>query len=157
MKKMLSVLLIPYALWLSFGYDYHFIDGANLLFHEAGHLFLRPFGDWLQFLGGSIGQLAFPLGTSWYFWREQKPFETAICLFWAGENLMNIAHYMADAKLQQLPLVGGGIHDWGWMFGQLGWLNAAERLGGVLHFFASLLVLACTVFLLRHSWRPPAE
>lgn len=153
MTRLVSLLLVPYALWLIFAYDYHFIDGANLLFHEAGHIFLSPFGDWLQFLGGSLGQLAFPVGTCWYFWRQQKPFEAAICGFWIGENLMNIAHYMADAKTQLLPLVGGGIHDWGWMFGRLGWLNAAERLGGVLHFLAALLVLGCTGYLLKISFR----
>ena len=153
MKKGLVLLLIPYALWLSFAYRYHFVDGANLLFHEAGHIFLSPFGDWLQFLGGTIGQLVFPVGTTWYFWREEKPFEAGICAFWFGENLMNIAHYMADAKAQVLPLVGGGIHDWGWMFGRLGWLNAAERLGGFLHFLAALWLIACLVFLVRLSFR----
>ena len=61
MKKLLALLLLPYGLWLSFAYQYHFVDGANLLFHEAGHLILRPFGDWLQFLGGTLGQLAFPI------------------------------------------------------------------------------------------------
>lgn len=149
MKKFVAILLVPYALWLSFGYDYHFVDGANLLFHEAGHIVLSPFGDWLQFLGGTFGQLAFPVATCWYFWRQEKTFEAAICAFWAGENLMNIAHYMADAKAQVMPLVGGGIHDWGWIFGRLGWLDSAERLGDFLHFLAALWLLGCTGFLLK--------
>jgi hypothetical protein len=31
---------------------------------------------------------------------------------WFFQNLLNIAAYMADARTQALPLVGGGDHDW---------------------------------------------
>ena len=31
---------------------------------------------------------------------------------WFFENWLNIARYMADARAQELPLVGGGDHDW---------------------------------------------
>jgi hypothetical protein len=31
---------------------------------------------------------------------------------WGFENLLNIARYVADARAQVLPLVGGGEHDW---------------------------------------------
>lgn len=154
MRKLLALLLLPYGLWLSFDYQFHFVDGANLLFHEAGHLMLRPFGDWLQFLGGTLGQLAFPVAALIHFQRQQQRFEAGVCALWGGENLMNIAHYMADAKLQQLPLVGGGIHDWGWMFGRLGWLNAAEGIGASLHLLASLLVLGCCLYLLKLAFAP---
>jgi len=30
------------------------LDGANLIFHEAGHVIFAFFGEFLQFLGGSI-------------------------------------------------------------------------------------------------------
>ena len=51
-------------LWLVFDYEYHFLDGVNLAFHEAGHLFFAFFGQTLQFLGGTLGQLLFPLALS---------------------------------------------------------------------------------------------
>lgn len=149
MKRWLPWALLPYSLWLVFAYDYHFLDGVNLLFHEAGHLLLSPFGMWPHFLGGSLGQLVFPLTAMQHFWRQQQHDAMLLATLWFGESLMNIAHYMADANRQALPLVGGGVHDWAWMFGELGWLNKAERLGTVLHLMAALLVLACTVQLLR--------
>ena len=43
-KKIVSISLIPYVIWVIFFYKYHFIDGVNLLFHEAGHLILSFFG-----------------------------------------------------------------------------------------------------------------
>jgi hypothetical protein len=36
----------------------------------------------------------------------------AVAGAWLFENLLNIARYMADARAQILPLVGGGEHDW---------------------------------------------
>jgi hypothetical protein len=43
---------------------------------------------------------------------------------------------MADARAQQLPLIGPGEtvqHDWHFVFGQLGWLNADTAIGGTVH------------------------
>jgi hypothetical protein len=78
-RKIILALLVPYGLWLVFAYDYHFIDGANLLFHEAGHIFFSPFGQTLMVLGGTIGQLAFPAGTSVYFFARRRPFDASVC------------------------------------------------------------------------------
>lgn len=36
----------------------------------------------------------------------------AMAWVWLGENLLNIARYLGDARAQVLPLVGGGEHDW---------------------------------------------
>jgi len=66
-KRLLLVLLSAYVLWLAFAYEYHFIDGVNLLFHEAGHLFLGFFGRTVHFLGGTIGQLFFPVACAVHF------------------------------------------------------------------------------------------
>ena len=37
-----------------------FIHGPLLVFHEAGHVLFRPFGEWLTVLGGTLGQLIMP-------------------------------------------------------------------------------------------------
>jgi hypothetical protein len=31
--------------------------------------------------------------------------------------------YVADARTEALPLVGGGEHDWAYLLGRLGWLK----------------------------------
>jgi len=101
-----------------------FLDLVNLAFHEAGHLFLTPFGETMQFLGGTLGQLAVPAGLVVYFLAvKRQPFAAAVCAWWIGESLINIAAYMADARDLALPLVGGGHHDWNTLFYTFGLLS----------------------------------
>ena len=102
-----------------------FLDLVNLAFHEAGHVFLTPFGETLHFLGGTLGQLAVPVSLGVYFLRWKKdPFAATVCCWWAGENLVDVAVYMADARELSLPLVGGGHHDWNTLFYTFGLLGA---------------------------------
>ncbi len=88
------------------------LDHANLAFHEAGHLFFRILGDTASLYGGTLGQLVFPVVTAVVLWRKREPLGFAIAGIWFFENFLNIAVYMADARTQVLPLVGGGDHDW---------------------------------------------
>lgn len=133
--------LLPYVGWLIFGYRYHFLDGVNLLLHEAGHVLFGFFGQTLHFLGGTLGQLLFPVLFTAYFWRQGKRFEAFVVLVWLAESLMYTAEYMADARRMVLPLVGGHIHDWNWLFARWGLLSKAEELGEVVHVLASALAL----------------
>jgi hypothetical protein len=88
------------------------VDHANLLFHEAGHVFVGFFSTRLEPYGGTMGQLVFPLVLAVSFWRKGQPVALAAGLLWFFENWLNIARYMADARALKLPLVGGGDHDW---------------------------------------------
>lgn len=88
------------------------LDHANLAFHEAGHLFFRILGDTASLYGGTLGQLVFPVVTAVVLWRRREPLGFALVGIWFFENFLNIAVYMADARTQALPLVGGGDHDW---------------------------------------------
>lgn len=88
------------------------LDDANLVFHEAGHPLFSWFGATLEIWGGTLGQLAFPLGTAIYFGAQRQTIAFALCAAWFFENFWNIARYIADARAQVLPLVGGGEHDW---------------------------------------------
>src|SRR5262245_23264935 len=96
-RRILAVALVPYALWLVFAYEYHFLDGVNLAFHEAGHLFLSPFGMVVHVLGGTLLQLAMPLVCAVHFLRQGQRFEPLVCGVWFGESLMYTALYMGDA------------------------------------------------------------
>ena len=97
-----------------------FLDHANLLFHEAGHPFVGIFSSHLETYGGTMGQLAFPIVLAISFWRQRESVSFAASLIWLFENGLNIARYMADARQQILPLVGGGDHDWARIFGRWG-------------------------------------
>ena len=93
------------------------LDLVNLAFHEAGHLFLTPFGETAHFLGGSMAQLAVPGLLIWYFlFRHDNRIGAAFSTWWIGESLVNVSVYMADARTLLLPLLGGGVHDWNWLF-----------------------------------------
>lgn len=149
MRSIVLILLIPYSLWLIFAYEYHFIDGVNLAFHEAGHLLFTPFGRTMHFLGGTIGQLVFPVGIMIYFFRQDKAFEASIGGVWLAESLMNVAHYMADARDMNLPLVGGGVHDWNYLFAHWGVLYRAEGIAAFFHVTATILLIATLIFMFR--------
>jgi hypothetical protein len=145
--------LLPYVVWLIFGYRYHFLDGVNLLIHEAGHVFFNLFGQTLQFLGGTISQLLFPALFVGHFWRRGQRFEAFVVSVWFAESLMYAAHYMADARRMELPLVGGGIHDWNWLFTRWGILQHAEGIGAFIHFVASLVAIAAMAAAAWELWR----
>jgi hypothetical protein len=145
--RVMLVAAVPYAAWLVVAYHYHFIDGVNLLFHEAGHVFLRPFGLTLHVLGGTLLQLVMPLACAAHFARRGGTIEALLCVAWMGESLMYVAWYMADAQAMALPLVGGGeIHDWNWLLRKYGVLQHTQALSALTHGLASVIVIAslCT-------------
>jgi len=131
-----------YVAWLALAYEFHFLDYVNLAFHEAGHIFLAPFGAVLGMLGGTLGQLFFPIACSVHFLRLGQRAPALVCGIWFAESSMYVAHYMADAREMSLPLVGGEIHDWNWLLGRIGWLDASEALAGFIHFLACMLAVA---------------
>lgn len=130
------------------------LDGANLIFHEAGHVFFSFLGEFLQFLGGSLMQVAIPAICTVYFWMLQQRSASAVTLFWMGESLTNVAIYVADAQRMELPLIGGD-HDWNYLLDRLNLLNQAVSIGrfvfllGVLSILLSLFFLAAD---LVRSW-----
>ncbi|MBU1043839.1 MAG: hypothetical protein KJ915_05510 [Candidatus Omnitrophica bacterium] len=152
LKKIVSIAVVPYVLWLIFAYQYHFIDGANLLFHEAGHLVLSFMGPVVHFLGGTIGQLVFPTVCIISFLKKNQKFEAAICGIWFGENMVNIAWYMGDAQTMMIPLVGGGIHDWNWLLYRAGLLAHCKILAGLVHIIAALILIGSVIVLFQQSF-----
>ena len=141
-RALLLLALLPYAAWLIFAYDYHFLDGANLLFHEAGHVFFGLFGQTLGMLGGTLGQLVFPVAAGLQFLGTGRPFDACVCGMWLGENLLNVARYMGDAQAMALPLVGGEIHDWNWLLSRIGLLSHCTQLAGLTHLLGSAVIVA---------------
>lgn len=111
------------------------LDHANLVFHEAGHVIFGFLGPTAGLYGGTLGQLTFPAVTCAIFWRRGEPVPFALTGVWLFQNFVNISRYVADARAQQLPLVGGGDHDWFRILGRWGVLSSDTT-------FASLLSLA---------------
>jgi hypothetical protein len=105
------------------------VDSIDLPIHETGHLVFSPFGDFMQFLGGTLFQLIMPAAFVVYFLRRKDRHAASVTLWWIGQNLWNISVYIRDARSQDLPLVGGGEHDWAYLLGRLGRLPQDQAIG----------------------------
>jgi hypothetical protein len=153
-----AVLLAFLALWtvgfLRHGMDAEYLMGSflhlvHLPFHEAGHVLLMPFGRFLSVLGGSLFQVAIPLVCGGVFLlKNRDPYAAAVTLWWAGQSLMDLAPYVADARALRLPLLGGRTgaevegHDWEYLLGTLGLLNRDVTLGRLSLALGALTMLA---------------
>ena len=142
-----------YVAWLALSYRYHFLDGVNLLIHEAGHVIFSPFGVILGVLGGTLLQLVFPIVFVVYFARRDQPMEAAVCTVWSAESLMYTAEYLGDANAQVLPLIGGHIHDWHFLLERAGLLSVAEETAVGLHFLASVVAVLAIFSMFRRVLR----
>ena len=128
------------------------LDHVNLAFHEAGHLFFRVLGDTASLYGGTLMQFVFPTVTALHFAQRGQTLSAAACIVWFCENLRYMALYMADARAQQLPLVGGGEHDWYNILSRWDALESDTRLAGFFVFLCWAGTLAIWVAVWR-MWR----
>lgn len=124
------------------------LDSANLALHEAGHPLIGIFSDRLMVYGGTIFQLAFPLLVALHFARRREAIGLAMGAIWLGENLLNVARYMADARAQELPLVGGE-HDWTEIFTRWGVLQRDLGIAGVTRWTGYALMIGAVWWLWR--------
>jgi hypothetical protein len=115
------VLFLAYAATNTTGFL--FIDLANLMFHEAGHVVFGWAGYYTQILGGTLGQLLVPLVCLLVFVRHGATTAVAFSAFWTFENLLYIATYMGDARRSAMPLVGSDESDWTILFTHWGVLQ----------------------------------
>ena len=99
------------------------------------------FSQHLSVYGGTLFQLLFPALFMRHFHRQGQRTGWIAALMWLGESLMNVAHYMKDARAQVLPLVGGGDHDWTEIFSRWGVLQADVRIGTLTALLGLCLVL----------------
>jgi hypothetical protein len=122
------------------------LDGVDLAIHETGHLVFGPFGELIGFAGGTLMQLIMPALFVGYFLRRGDRHSASVALWWVGQNCANISVYAADARAQELPLVGGGEHDWAYMLGRFGWLSHDQGVGRAFHGLAVLLMFGACVW-----------
>lgn len=144
MDRVRIVFAVAVAAWLAPAiWDptrYGLLDHVDLAIHEAGHVVFAPFGEFLGIAGGSLLQLIVPAAFVAYFLRRDERYAAFIVLFWVAQSLFNVATYMADARTQVLPLVGGEyvIHDWHWLLSRLGWLRLDRTLAALMRIVATL-------------------
>ena len=134
---------------------YGIIDSIDLAIHEAGHVFFGPFGEFVGFLGGTLFQLIVPITFFGYFVHRGNRYAGSVLLWWLAQNLWNISVYVKDARALELPLVGGGEHDWAYLLGELGLLHRDQGIGDAI-FATGVLIFIVSIALgfLRASDKP---
>jgi hypothetical protein len=138
---------------------YHVVDSVDLWIHEAGHVFFGFFGGFITALGGTLLQLIVPLTFMGYFLRQRERHAASVMLWWVAENLWNISVYVKDARAQELPLIGGGGHDWAYILSELGLLRSDLAIGRAIHATGLLLFFGSIVWGLfsARAGPPPSE
>lgn len=121
------LLLFSISYWR--GSWWGFLDGVNLAFHEFGHLFFAWGGETLGFLGGTLFEMLLPLGFTIYFAIKRQGFSAGVTLWWFFQTFPHTGRYMIDAEHQLLTLLGGGHHDWVFLFTRWGVKEHAVSIG----------------------------
>lgn len=137
--------------------DGRLLDGVDLAIHETGHLVFAPFGEFIGVLGGTLFQLLVPALFVAHFLRRGEQFGAAACLWWVAQNCWHISVYVADARAQELPLVGGGEHDWAYLLGEVGWLARDLAVARGVHATGVLLFLVALALGLAATRVRPTE
>jgi hypothetical protein len=128
---------------------------VNLPFHEAGHIVFQPFGRLMTSLGGSISQVLMPLICLVVFLvKTRDTFAASFGLWWTGENFMDLAPYINDARSLTLPLLGGntgqtspyGFHDWEFILQETGLLRYDHFLAHSAYILGTVLMLCAFVW-----------
>ena len=156
----LTALLAVYGWFLATHPGYFgFIDNIDLAIHETGHLVFAPFGEFMNVLGGTLFQLIVPLTFVGYFAKQRDWHAATVPLWWTGQNCWNIARYISDARAQDLPLVGGGEHDWFWILDELDLLHRDLAIGRAVHGIGVVLYIVSVVagVMLARKVVPPAS
>ena len=122
----------------------------NLPFHEFGHILFRPFGRLMTSLGGSIAQVLMPVICLVVFLiKTRDTFAASFTLWWTGQNFMDLAPYINDARSLTLPLLGGntgrtspyGFHDWEFILRETRLLRYDHFLANLADTVGTLLMI----------------
>ena len=136
-----------------------FLHLPNLIFHEAGHMIFSPLGQFMTVLGGSLMQVLIPVIATVAFIRQEQPFGAAICVWWAGQNLIDLAPYIADARALQLVLLGGKTgaevegHDWEFILTRLRLLHRDQAIGRAVHALGMAIMIGALAVAARTATR----
>ena len=125
--------------------SYTWLDSLDLAVHETGHLVFAFGGELLTLLGGTLLQLLAPVAFAVALWSQGDRHGATVPLWWLGQSCWNVSVYIKDARAQQLPLVGGGEHDWAILLGELGLLPRDQAIGGAVYLAGVLVYLFAIV------------
>lgn len=145
-RALFTVTLAIYSIALFRDPGFALMDNINLPVHETGHLVFAPFGEFVAALGGSLFQVMVPLAFVLHFARRDDRHAASVALWWTGQSLWNVAIYVADAQEQELPLVGGGEHDWAYLLAEMDLLRNDDEAAWMIRFVGTTLVVVAMLW-----------
>lgn len=150
------------------GYDApvaQFLHCLNLPVHETGHIVFGFFGSPIvTSLGGSLFQIIMPLVMCLALWIKPRDLMGAsVGLWWAFENFIDVAPYIADALLMRMTLTSGGtgaeapygFHDWNFILSETGLLLKYDTISHVTYLIGYVgmgICVAWAAFSLFYYW-----
>jgi hypothetical protein len=140
-----------------------FLHLINLPFHEAGHIIFAPFGHTMMVLGGSLMQVLVPaMCAAAFLFQNHDQFGAALCVWWMGENFVDLSPYIDDARSLQLMLLGGPAdevegHDWEALLEPRQWLHLDHTIAHWAHVIGSTLMVGALVWAAVAIIRPKRE
>jgi hypothetical protein len=149
-----------YVAFLFYAFSKHgqflFIDSANLVVHEGGHLLFGWFGQTLGIWGGTILQWTVPFLLAAYFFSQRQTAAFVFCTFFFFENWLYTATYMADARSMSLPLVTVGDpefaeHDWNTIFSSLRILSHDTSIAQLVRVLGWIGMIGAVVWLIKSA------
>lgn len=151
-----QVIVQGYGAWI-----YGAIHHLNMIIHQAGHTIFIPaawlgYDNLMNFMGSGL-QVLLPLTVAVVYWIQQREIMgTAFVLWWALENLLDVAEYIGDAKaLRMLQDSGVGtgdgysFHDWNRLLTEWGHLQDCTAIADFLNMLAKVGMALC---ILWASW-----
>jgi hypothetical protein len=103
--------------------------------HEVSHLLVGFLPSIFVAAAGSIGEITFTVLILVAALKARSYFATIFGALWVMLAMTSVGRYMADARTQLIPLMGPSdqpIHDWFFVFNQLGWLQYDTLIGSVV-------------------------
>ena len=132
-----------------------FMHLINIPFHEAGHVIFKIFGRFMASLGGSLAQILIPLICLFTLLLKTKDtFGASVTLWWTGQNFIDLAPYINDARSLTMPLIGGftgrvspyGFHDWEFILKESGLLRHDHFIAGLSFTVGAILIILSFVW-----------
>jgi hypothetical protein len=143
-----ALLRLPLIAYLAIGLTRHLLDPTYQTFlfgavtfgvHELGHVIFAWGGRFLAIAGGSITQVAAPIAAAVVLRRQRDWFGVGVAGFWLAFSLFGLAAYIADARAEEMPLLGLSSepeHDWHALLEMTGLLSLDQALAFVVRVVA---------------------
>lgn len=134
----------------------------GFIIHELGHLAFRVAPEWFYVAGGTLFQLALPLGAIIMFVRQRDDAAACFAVCWLAISLVHSADYIADARAQRLDMSMSASfwsladqqsvrpdelrHDWDYLLSSAGLLNWDKSIAACVRVFAVSIAVVAVLF-----------